>query len=71
MEFLEPFSTTHQPLKSPVLGLLTLSGTIEVRAFLNVNEYVSGALQVLKQDIIQSMQSRVDLLIEELTNQGW
>ncbi|GAA0170323.1 hypothetical protein LIER_24614 [Lithospermum erythrorhizon] len=48
-----------------VVGVLTLSGAISSFAYLNQKEVISQAVADIKDDIIRSLQSRLDILSDE------
>lgn len=72
VEFLLPFmqdKSLEAYSQNAVVGLLLFSGTVCSFAYLNAKEPISQALDDMKEDIIMSLQSRLDILCDEAADQ--
>ncbi|KAI4339779.1 hypothetical protein MLD38_024684 [Melastoma candidum] len=68
MELLVPFmkdTCIEASSLSDVVGILFFSGSISSYAFINSKEPISQAISDIKDDIITSLQSRLDIILDE------
>uniref|UniRef100_A0A0D9X3D2 Protein odr-4 homolog n=1 Tax=Leersia perrieri TaxID=77586 RepID=A0A0D9X3D2_9ORYZ len=64
VEFLVPFKN-NLPAEEGVAGLLLFSGSVSASAYLGPKESISEAISDLKLDIITSLRSRLDIILDE------